>query len=58
MNNPCLGDDDFPNGCRPTYSYRHVVSLTDNEEAFNVSSTYWVIQVYAHVCCMHAAMYN
>lgn len=35
--NPCLGNDDFPDGCVPTYSYRHSISLTTNETFFNVS---------------------
>ena len=36
QDNPCSGNSQF-SPCVPTYSYRHVVSLTPDENLFNVS---------------------
>ena len=35
--NPCPND---PRICEPTYSYRHVISLTDDADEFNVMCVY------------------
>ena len=36
QNDPCFDNSNFDN-CVPTYSYRHVVRLTPNQNEFNVS---------------------
>ena len=37
LENPCVGNPNFPNGCQAPYSFRHVISLTPNQTLFNVS---------------------
>ncbi len=40
LQDPCFDNNDFPDGCVSTYSYRHHVSLTADATFFNVSLSY------------------